>query len=647
MSAILLCGCALLALGAVLPLNRRLTARALDAQLAGAALVAVAALVLVVDGGSLGAPFTDALTPALGLDGLSALLLALVGALGLAALLAARDTLGRAADGPARALAALTAAFLLSLTLVLAARDAVTFLIGWELMTLVPAAAILVARRDAPVRRAVFAYVAISHLGGVGVWVALLTLAHVGALGGTAPHGAAKTLALVAALVGFGTKAGLMPLHAWLPRAHPIAPAHVSALMSAAMVSVALYGLIRALFEWAAPAPAWVGAAMVAVGLLSALGGILYALVQRDLKRLLAFSTIENIGVAAVALGAAVVLAAAGAEAASALAFAAALAQIVGHALAKALLFLGAGALADALGALDLDRLGGLLRRMPATGWAVLVGCAALGGMPPLAGFVAEWLTLQALIRVVTEASAGLALLAGVAIAGLAATAALAALCFAKVVGLVLLGVPRTPRAASAQERPPATRAALILLGVLCGAFALAAGAVAPTLAELAPGTVHLPAQPGLGVSLPGAGGLTPPALALALIVGVALLAAWVRGPRAASAPAWTCGQRVEPPLAWTSAGFTKPLRLMLAAALRPRREVAVDAHAGVVREVLHRAEVPHHFDGALYAPVRRAALRAAAVARRLQSGSLRAYLAYLMAVLLAVLALARLGGAG
>ena len=191
-----------------------------------------------------------------------------------------------------------------------------------------------------------------------------------------------------------------MPLHSWLPRAHPVAPSHISALMSGVMIKVALYGLIRVLFEWAAPRPSVAGLAVLGLGLLSALGGVLYALVQHDLKRLLAFHSIENVGIVALGLGASILFASQGDATWAAIAFAAALLHILNHAVFKALLFLAAGAFERAVGSLDLDRIGGLLRRMPWTGGAFLVGSMAIAGLPPLNGFASEWLTLQALVHV-------------------------------------------------------------------------------------------------------------------------------------------------------------------------------------------------------------------------------------------------------
>ena len=205
----------------------------------------------------------------------------------------------------------LTAAFLLALVGVLCARDALSFLFFWELMTLVPAAIILVGTATESARHAVFTYVAITHLGGAGTWIALLLLAHEGAIGNSAAltdGSGVQAVIAVAAIIGFGTKAGLMPMHAWLPRAHPIAPAFISALMSGVMVAVAAYGLVRVLVDWLGPAPSWIGATVLVLGGLSALGGITYALFQRELKRLLAYSTVEHLGIVALGIGACLLL---------------------------------------------------------------------------------------------------------------------------------------------------------------------------------------------------------------------------------------------------------------------------------------------------------------------------------------------------
>ena len=563
------------------------------------------------------------------------------------ALIFSRDYLADAKRS--RPLVALCGLFLISLIGVVVARDPSLFLASWELMTLVPATAILVRRNDATVRHAVYVYLAVTHLGGVGVWICVLALAHYGALGNPAAlaaHGSAlQAFIVTAAIIGFGTKAGLMPLHSWLPRAHPVAPSHISALMSGVMIKVALYGLIRVLFEWAAPPPMWVGFVVLGLGLLSSLGGVLYALMQRDLKRLLAFSSIENVGIVALGLGASILFSSQGDTTWAAIAFAAALLHIVNHAVFKALLFLVAGAFERAVGSLDLDQIGGLLRRMPWTGGAFFVGSMAIAGLPPLNGFASEWLTLQALIH-------------------------------------VAIGPSHRPRggrrhrSGGPRRDRGACRVLLRQVGRSCAAGAAApgggGGAVEAPRGDEGGGGVPgrllcgsrrcpRPADPVVDAVRPAAaepGGRARPRDPGHRLAAFSVVA--VRGPRAhrtaleparlrrrAPVPSWACGQRIEPSFAGRSAGFTKPLRLTLEAVFGRGGRSSRYMSSGQLQSLRYRNEIPHLFDTLLYRPVQRGALRGALVARRLQSGSVRAYAAYLLALLLALLVLARIGAIG
>jgi hydrogenase-4 component B len=610
-AALLVAGLGAVALGGVLAAARRTFRPGLALQAAGAAAIGVAGFWSLAADVALGAAFTSAFDPQLGVDGLSGLFLGTLGLIAAPSLVFSIRYLE--ADVRGRTVAVLTAGFLLALAGVVCARDPLTFLVGWELMTLLPAAVILVARGgDREVRETVFTYVAVTHLGGVGTWVAILLLAREGAIGDPSAieTGSALQLAIaLAALVGMGTKAGVMPLHVWLPRAHPIAPAPVSALMSGVMIKVAIYALVRVLVEWVGILPVWFGVLVLSLGALSAVGGVVYALFQHDLKRLLALHSIENIGIIVLGLGACLLLRARGSDEWAAFALGAALLHTLNHAVFKALLFLGAGAFEKAVGSLELDRLGGLLRRMPWTGAAFLVGAMAIAGLPPLNGFASEWLTLQALLHVPADGGIGDGLAGAIALAALAATAALAVFCFVKVVGLVLLGPPR--RTAEVVEAPLEMTSAVVVLAGACVVLGVAPGLLFGSLVELAPWPAEVPAGTRPGLDLPA------------------------------------CGQLVEPPLAWTSAGFTKPLRLMLEVVLRPQREIAVRAQGGVVQEVTYTGHVPHLIEERLYRPVTRGALWAAAHARRLQSGSLGAYVAYLIALVVALLAAVRLGAIG
>lgn len=633
-------GAGLVAIAGVAALTGRHRA-SLAAQAAGVLVMAAGAIGVFADGTPVGAAFRSGVHPAFGLDALSGFFLLVLCVVALPSVLYARDALPE--GGRSRVLTALTAAFLLAMAGLVAARDVTSFLVCWELMTLVPAAAMLVARQDEEVRRAVIVYVGITHVGAVGVWAAMLILSVQGAIGG-APLGAGglQTVVLIAALVGFLTKAGVVPLHIWLPRAHPVAPSHLSALMSGVMIMLALYGLIRVLFQWLTGIPTWTGVVLVLLGSLSALVGVLYALVQRELKRLLAFSSIEHAGIVVLGLGAALLLESAGQGEWAAIAFAGALLQILNHAAFKGALFLGAGVAGEAAGSLQIDRMGGLLRRMPVTGGAIGVAALAIAGLPLLNGFVSEWIGLQALLRLPVTQEDGFALIGAFGAATLAATAGLAALCFVGVAGLMLLGHPRSSRAAEAREPAIGTRAAIGFLAALCLLLAVLAGVLVPRLAQLGPGSWS--GQTSLGLDLPGTGSLPTPALLLALALTAALVVAARGRRRAAPAPVWVSGQPDSPPLGWTLTGFTKPLRLMIDGLLRTRRDTVTTGSAGVVDEVQFRGEVPHVFDTHVFEPALRLASRAARVARRVQSGSLRAYLGYLVVLLLVLLALLRLG---
>ena len=555
------------------------------------------------------------------------------------------------ADGRGRVVAALTGAFVLSLALVVCARDPLGLLAGWELMTILSGALILVARGgDRLARRTVFAYLALTHLGGAGTWVAVLLLAKAGALGGHAAIASGSGLQVavaLAALVGMGTKAGVMPLHVWLPRAHPLAPAPVSALMSGVMIKVALYVLVRVLVEWDGILPVWLGVLVLGLGALSSVGGVVYALFQHDLKRLLALHSIENVGIIVLGLGAALVFRARGEEAWAAVALAAALLHTLNHAVFKALLFLGAGAFERAVGALRVDRLGGLLRRMPWTGAAFLVGAAAIAGLPPLNGFASEWLTLQAL--------AARALRRARRRRGRRGDRARGARGDGGARGLLLRqgGRARAPRAAAdgggrrrgrgaalaRASRCSSSRAVCVVLGA-------APGLLFGRLVGLAPWRAAAPAHAGLVV--PGTGSLPTLGILVALVAGTALLAV-LRGRRARRARA-DLGVRA----ARRARARLDERRVHEAAAARARGGAAAGARdprpqRGRRRpgDRLPRSRAASDRRARLPPGDPRLALRCRPDARRLQSGSLAAYVAYLVALVIVLLAAARLGVIG
>lgn len=633
----------LLAAGTAGATSRRLLAPALALQSLGSVLAGVAGMIVLVSGDPIGRAFTDELAPRVGVDPLSGFFVAVVA---LVAAPAAVYAIGYLRDARHPALlAVLTGLFPLTLVGVLVARDPVTLLASWELMSLVPAAAILVAADGPARRRVVFEYLAITHLGGVGVWVAVLMLAERGALSDpavmTGAGGGAVAVIAVAGLVGFGTKAGLVPLHAWLPRAHPEAPGHVSAVMSGAMVAVAVYGLVRLALEWLGEPRAAVGIAMIALGALSSVAGILYAAVQGRLKRLLAFSTIENMGLVVVGVGGAALLASRGERGWAGVMLAGALLHVANHAVLKALLFLGASSVDRVTGGSPLAG-GGLLGRMPWTGTGMLVGGLGLAGIPLLSGFAGEWVILQGLLELARSDDTDVALLGAVAVVAVGVTAGLAALCFASALGVTLLGRPRSPAAAEATDPPPPMTVSVAALAVTCAGLSIAPGLLFGPLVRMAGGSGTSSVS---GIGVPGS---MLPALAVGVALPVlAFLLVRMRGRPAQTAPAWTCGHVPDPALAWTPAAFVKPLVLILTGVLRPDRHVLVQRRDGIVREVRYVGSVPHLFDRLVYAPIARTATAAGMHARRLQSGSLRAYLTYLVALMMVLLALAHMGALG
>ncbi len=505
-----------------------------------------------------GAPFPELRRPwpvpggeiVLGLDPLTGFFL-----IPLLALAAAAAVYGRSyllAGSPGRNLAAPACLFNLcvaAMILVLLARHALVFLVAWELMSLTSYLLVTFDHGEPEVRRAGWAYLISAHVGFACLVGLFLVLGHHAGDLGFAAFSAARLaagpgglLAFGLATLGFGIKAGLVPVHVWLPEAHAAAPSHVSALMSGILIKLGVYGLLRAL-TFLEPARYW-GPVLLALGLGGALLGIALALAQRDLKRVLAYSSIENVGIVLIGLGVAFQASVRGQPAVALLGACGGLLHLLHHAAGKGLLFLCAGSVLHGSGSRDLERLGGLLRRMPRTGGLMILGAITLAGLPPLGLFVSEWLIVLGLVRGAIGQPGATALLLLLAIGGLALVGGLAALCYTRLLGIALLGEPRSEGARQAHEAPApmvGAMAALALLGLL---------------AALLPGTILAGLGPVLGQILPGASpadltAALAPVGPLAWVIRAvwALLAllglgyAWhLRRRPAARAETWGCG---------------------------------------------------------------------------------------------------------
>jgi len=561
------------------------------------------------------------------------------------------------------------ALFVASMALLVCAADVFSFLFFWEAMTLASWALVVSETDDGEGTRAGLLYVVMAHAGTALLLVAFLVLAEraqafdFAALraAGRCLDDSTRTVLFFLALAGFGGKAGVVPLHVWLPRAHPAAPSHVSALMSGVMLKVAIYGIVRFGFDLLAPAagplpPAW-GWTVLALGTASAVLGILYALQQHDLKRLLAFSSVENVGIILMGLGLAMRLARTGSALSglATLALAGALLHAANHAAFKGLLFLGAGSVLSRTHERSMERLGGLARRMPWTAWLFLVGAAAIAALPPLNGFVSEWMTFQALLLGGVRLGGSPGLAAAFAASMLALTGGLAAACFVKAFGVTFLGRPRSAHTEKATESPLSMRLGMGLLAAVCLAVGLFPGGVVrlldgpvrvliagpePSRALTVRGPLVLSsgsAPIGSSISVTGSA-----ALLLAIFAVGAVVFAWPRAAGRRLAPTWTCGVSPQSRFDYTATAFAKPLRLVFAALYRPRRELVRGEGSTTyfLTGLRYAGEVVDLAETVLYARVKHAVATLSRGVRARSTGRIHGYIGYVLLALLATLLL-------
>jgi formate hydrogenlyase subunit 3/multisubunit Na+/H+ antiporter MnhD subunit len=466
---------------------------------------------------------------------------------------------------------------------------------------------------------------------------------------------ALRNVIFLLSFVGFGSKAGLVPLHAWLARAHPEAPTPASALLSAAMVNLGVYGMLRVDVTLLGPGPRWWGLTLLIVGAGTAVYAALHAMTATDLKRMLAFSTSENMGLVTLGIGAAIMLHAAHRPVGQ-IAMAAAMLLVVAHAAFKTLAFLCAGAVLGGTGLRDLDRLGGLASRMPAT--AALFGVAALGasGLPLGAGFASEWLLLQGLIHTVPTRDVLLALTMPLAVAAVALTAGLSVAAMVKAVGVGFLARPRSEAAAEATEASPTMLFGAALAAVACVALALAPALLSPGLSRVLgalPATATAtPPHLGMVLRLPAlTGSVSPMWLAAAVAVALAVVAALgrlraKRRPVARTAPLWGCGgPPLTPRMQYTASAYAEPVQRVFDDVLRPDIDVQVSHPSEsryLIEKVSYRARIADRIEQRLYRPVTAAVEAAAGWIRRVHTGSVHTYLGYGAAGLLLMLVLSR-----
>ena len=639
-----------------------------------AALGASAGLALGIGVIASGTPFELAYSPLfsfaggllLRVDPLSAFFLIVIGVGAIPAAIYGASYTDLYEDGRAslRLLGLMLNLFLLCMSLVVMADTVFTFLFVWEGMSLTSYFLVITESNEPGTLRAGLWYLGMAHIGFVALAVLFLLLSggDWSASFATLRSGAAglpsvlRSIIFGLALIGFGSKAGIVPLHVWLPMAHPVAPSHVSALMSGVLIKMGIYGLLRVILDLLGGGPAWWGGVVLWVGALSAVLGVLYALMEHDLKRLLAYHSVENIGIILIGIGAGLVFRSYGLMPLAMLGFVGGLYHTLNHAAFKGLLFLGAGSVLHATGTRNMEEMGGLIKRMPWTALFFLIGAVAISALPPLNGFVSEWLVFQALLGGFQIPQPEMAIVMPVAVGMLALTSGLAAACFVKAFGISFLAIPRSPAAEHAHETAWPMRLGMGMLALLCVGLGVLPFAIMPALSQVMTGLGGLPKTPlsfsfNLSLQTPGGfGQISPTLIALGLLVILGLIPLLMRMFRVSKnlrvSATWGCGQLGQTPrMEYTATAFAEPLRRVFAQLYRPTKELSIDFHPEskyFVQSIKYRSEITPWFEKVLYGPLISGLRFVARQVRRLQSGSLHLYLLYISLTLVLLLIVTR-----
>jgi hydrogenase-4 component B len=566
------------------------------------------------------------------------------------------------AAAPPRFLGCMLNLFFVSMSLLVMADQVLTFLAFWEAMSLASYFLVISENQDEETLSAGSWYAGMAHAGFALIAMALL-LSAAGTRGmlfsevrqiGLSPL--IRDFVFVLALIGFGSKAGLVPLHVWLPKAHPAAPSHVSALMSGVMVKLGVYGIVRVSLDLLGGGPAWWGGLVLAIGAISALVGVLYALMEQDLKRLLAYSTVENVGLITMGVGLALIFRSHGLAALAAFALVAALFHALNHGVFKGLLFLGAGAVLHATGTRNMEAMGGLIRRMPVTSAGFLIGSAAISGLPPLNGFASEWMLFQSLLAGAGIPHSFMAAMMAIAVGMLALTAGLAAACFVKAFGISFLALPRSHAAEHAHEVSRPMRFGIIWLAAACVLLGVLASWGVSFLARAVAGLPGLDASSvtfrlGPLMTAPGQSSrIFPMYLALLLIAVVGIIPLFFRWLRVnlktRTGDTWGCGRTGQTArMEYTSTAFAEPLRRVFSALYRPTKDLTIDFHPEskyFVQSIQYQSRVRTWFEEYFYEPLGRGVRQLGASGRWIQSGSVHLYITYIFLALLILLLSAR-----
>jgi hydrogenase-4 component B len=597
------------------------------------------------------------------LDPLSAFFVLMISVTGLAVSLYAvgyvREFEGHASIG---VLGGLYNAFLLSMTLVVVADDGFLFLILWEVMSLVSYFLVVTEHEKSETRYAGLFYLVMTHIGTAFIMITFLLLYQQSGTfsfeafrpAGQAMPEVIRTAVFLTALIGFGTKAGIVPLHVWLPYAHPAAPSHVSALMSGVMIKTGIYGIIRVSFDLlGGDFPWWWGFLVLSVGAVSALLGVMYALMEHDLKSLLAYHSVENIGIILLGIGAGMVFQSYGFGHLAALGLLAGLYHTINHAMFKGLLFLGAGSVTYGTHTRNMEEYGGLIRRMPWTAFFFLIGAVSISALPPSNGFVSEWLTFQALFLSFMLPDLLLKIMLPIGAAMLALTGALALVCFVKAFGITFLAQPRSPHARQAREVPGSMHLGMGVLAGMCLVLGLAPMLIIPVIDQVTaplagtPLTDSVVAEGGWALMPMGVGfaSISTPFMGffLALIIPLTLLGVVYIGGRLRKRyyRTWGCGINLKPRMEYTATGFAQPLLQVFSMVYRPTVKVEtemLEESRYFSKRMRFEFRIEPIFKKYLYDPVIQFLMRVSDGLTVMETGRMQSYLVYIFLVLLSLL---------
>ncbi len=545
--------------------------------------------------------------------------------------------------------------FLLSMYAVVLSENIITFLISWETMSIV-SYFLVTFDRDEKSAKAGLIYAVMTHIGTAFIITLFLILySHTGRmdfagikeLAAQVPE-SSRHLIFIFSIIGFGTKAGIIPLHTWLPKAHPAAPSNISSLMSGVMIKTGIYGFIRISMDVMGQGPEWWGIAIIVIGAVSSILGVMYALMEHDLKRLLAYHSVENIGIILLGLGASMAFKAHGLYALSTTALIAGLYHTLNHAIFKGLLFLGAGSVVHATHTKNMEDMGGLIKAMPYTALFFLIGSISICGLPPFNGFVSEWLTFQSLLLGFNAPSITSKIISPLGGAALALTGALAAACFVKAFGISFLGMPRSSHGTETKESSLSMITGMAMLAALCLVFGIFPNLV---ISVISPAVFRLTGSYG-PISSWGvlhitetAANLSPAAIFLTIIVmstAVTIFIFAISGKRKITyADSWDCGMTaLTPRMQYTATAFTKPIRLIFKKIYLPKRELKVSylLKPFFVKSIKYGADITPFFEKYFYNPVIESVHRIANRVKLLQSGSLQLYLGYILITLILLL---------